>query len=203
MAPLWPKKFFFYIEKRLENLVGPLLCMSTIGQRKILPPFFEILNTPLTLPVLIITKKLALFSYSPCIEAMACFDPPLVLYELNFDLLRIFWVDYFIQIVNILQLWTSVNIWNTGLFFRISTRIFFKFCDYRLEFISACQLWFKYFVKLYQSISASETFWVIIRPSLGLSVEHFGLSSSFILKTSKWDILLVTLCITFRGLPLT
>ena len=38
MAPLWPKKFFFDIEKKFENLVGPLLCMSTSGQRKFGPP---------------------------------------------------------------------------------------------------------------------------------------------------------------------
>ena len=33
-GPLWPKKIF-YIEKRLENLVG--LCMSTSGQQKFAP----------------------------------------------------------------------------------------------------------------------------------------------------------------------
>ena len=44
-GPPLDKKFSFYIEKKLENLVGPLLCMSTSGQRKF-PPF-EILNTPL------------------------------------------------------------------------------------------------------------------------------------------------------------
>ena len=50
MVPLWPK-FLFYIEKNLENLVGHLLCMSTSGQRKFGPPFFEILNTPLYIGV--------------------------------------------------------------------------------------------------------------------------------------------------------
>ena len=45
-GPPLTKKFFFDIEKILENLVGALLCMSTCGQRKFGPPF-EILNTPL------------------------------------------------------------------------------------------------------------------------------------------------------------
>ena len=44
--PLAKKKFFWHW-KKLENLVGPLLCMSTSGQRKFVPPLFEILNTPL------------------------------------------------------------------------------------------------------------------------------------------------------------
>ena len=38
----WPplaNKIFVYIEKKLENLIGPLLCMSTSGQRKFAPPF--------------------------------------------------------------------------------------------------------------------------------------------------------------------
>ena len=42
MAPLnLAKKYFFYIEKKLENLVGPLgcLCMSTSSQRKFGSPF--------------------------------------------------------------------------------------------------------------------------------------------------------------------
>ena len=33
------KKFFFTLKKKLENLVGPLLCKSTSGQRKFGPPF--------------------------------------------------------------------------------------------------------------------------------------------------------------------
>ena len=41
------QKIFFYIEKQLENLAGPLLCMSTSGQQKF-APLFEILNTPLS-----------------------------------------------------------------------------------------------------------------------------------------------------------
>ena len=39
MAPSLAKKFFFDIEKKLENLVGPLLCLSNSGQRKFGPPF--------------------------------------------------------------------------------------------------------------------------------------------------------------------
>ena len=31
-GPPLGQNFFFYIEKKLENLVGPLLCMSTSGQ---------------------------------------------------------------------------------------------------------------------------------------------------------------------------
>ena len=38
MAPPLAKKFVFHIKKRLENLVGPLLSMSTSGQAKIWPP---------------------------------------------------------------------------------------------------------------------------------------------------------------------
>ena len=37
--PFGQTNFFFDIEKKLENLVGPLLCMSTRGQRKFGPPF--------------------------------------------------------------------------------------------------------------------------------------------------------------------
>ena len=37
MVPLWPKIFFFNIETKMENLVGPLLCMNTSGQRKFGP----------------------------------------------------------------------------------------------------------------------------------------------------------------------
>ena len=39
--PFGQRKFFFDIEKKLENLVGPLLCMSTNGQRKFGPPFLK------------------------------------------------------------------------------------------------------------------------------------------------------------------
>ena len=38
MPPLGQKSFV-YIEKHLENLVGPLLCMNTSGQRQFGPPF--------------------------------------------------------------------------------------------------------------------------------------------------------------------
>ena len=39
--PLAKKFFFFYIVKKLENLVRPPLCVSTSGQRTFGPPFWN------------------------------------------------------------------------------------------------------------------------------------------------------------------